>query len=271
MIPLDDVLTTVTTWCGDLHITSELPDDGREWVDVGALARPEPARQSVAAMLAADANGDRGVAGAFHGLYLAHAVAGPLAAAAIGLHAVWAFDGGPVYARVHPDGRWFDAVAIVGARTRCSGDAGLTTSDDVLAAAAAGLIVFLDPIFTQIATFTRYGLPGMWGHVADQIHHRALATGREPTDAWAAAARLTDHLAARVPLRTRPRLHSGTTSMVNGTCCLLYRTHTDPAGCDTGHCSVCPRLDRSAPLRNSKVGRSEPGISEQVQPEGAAP
>ncbi|WP_244933112.1 hypothetical protein [Micromonospora tulbaghiae] len=250
MIPLDDVLTTVTTWCGDLHITREPPDHGREWVDLGALAQPEPAQQSVAAMLAADACGDRGVAGAFHGLYLAHAVAGPLAAAAIGLHTVWTLDDGPVHARVHPDGRWFDAVAIVGAHHRCAAVKAPTTGDDVLAAAAAGLIAFLDPIFTQIAALTRYGRPGMWGHVADQIHHRALTTGEEPADAWAAAARLTDHLAARVPIRTRPRLSPGTTSMINGTCCLLYRTHPGPAGHKTGHCTSCPGLSNAATSRS---------------------
>ncbi|ROO60492.1 hypothetical protein EDC02_2377 [Micromonospora sp. Llam0] len=261
---LDQLLAAVTARCGDLQLSSAPPDpaNGREWVDLTGLGRVDAVQRSVDAMLATDACGDPGVAGAFHGLYLAHAVAGPIAAAVTAHSALWTLRDGPVDARVHPDGRWFDAIAVPGARLRHLGEPDLPADGDLLDAAADEITAFLAPVFAYVAALTRYGLPGLWGHVADQIHRRALAAGPEPATAWIAAGRLTDRLARRVPLRTRPRLDDTAVAasdilLINGTCCLLYRIHSDPfsGGDEAGHCTACPRLHR---WRRDRAGRPDP-------------
>ncbi|WP_326553901.1 hypothetical protein [Micromonospora sp. NBC_01813] len=261
---LDQLLGAVTARCGDLQLSSAPPDpaDGREWVDLTGLGRVDAVQRSIDAMLATDACGDPGVAGAFHGLYLAHAVAGPIAVAVTAHRALWTLRPGPVHARVHPDGRWFDALAVPRARLRRLGEPGLPADGELLDAAADEVAAFLAPIFRHVAARTRYGLPGLWGHVADQIHRRALAAGRDPVTAWSAAGRLSDNLASRVPLRTRPRLDPPVTAtngflLTNGTCCLLYRIHSEPydSGDEAGHCAACPRL-RWRPDSAGLPGRS---------------
>lgn len=100
-----------------------------------------------------------------------------------------------------------------------------------------------------------FGRRGLWGIVADELASAALwaarAGGADTIGAWRLAETAIDVVAEEHHwLRARPRPFTITTAQgtttfgVRGTCCLYYKTQSqppDPSG--DGYCTTCPFRD----------------------------
>src|SRR5689334_6209811 len=108
---------------------------------------------------------------------------------------------------------------------------------------AARTAATLTPLFDAVRTRAPFGLRNLWGLAADDITATVLwlaeLAGRDQHAAWARAQRLLDALSPYAPVRfprSRPfpagrRLHQ-----VRGTCCLYYRTRSEPGPPDENRC-----------------------------------
>lgn len=251
------------------------PPATSDWHEVSVLvADPGAVDALIQRLLDGDAAGHRDVAGS----YLASWLAGPVAQLVTG---AW-LDGGRVLhleldqvsVHFHADG-WVDGVVVT--------DAGLTVGANDAAARLAGVCVVdepeerrglvaeqiravASPIFAAVRARAPYGRSGMWGSLADGLTGGTLYSeqrrpgGGDAGRAWIEVDALIDELAGLVPeLRARPRRQlipwSGGTrhQSVRGTCCLYYKTCSDPDPCGDGYCSSCPhRPDESRAQRISR-------------------
>lgn len=229
------------------------------WQRVADLDQPALA-DLVARVRAGEAAGRLDVAGAYASAWLAEGLIGP-SAAALAVHGVaWRLAPARTAVRLHADG-WVDGIAIasavpvVGADHPAAGQAGVEvvagrgTLCDVLAGSVVGE---LDRLFGLLRPLVRFGLPGMWGGVADVVLSSAVwharRTGSDQEGAAAAADALLDALAAaQRRLRVRPTWHAidvdGTAEVLctKGTCCTYYKAYDgtpDPEG--DGYCGTCP-------------------------------
>jgi hypothetical protein len=251
------------------------------WHPLGDLLDDTAAVEAlIGTLVDGEAAGHRDVAGS----YLASWVAGPIVqlVAAAWLDAGWVLhlEHDQVWVRFHEDG-WVDGVALA--------DAALAVGADDPVAASTGVQVVGDPeerrrlvagqirsvaepIFDAVRALVPYGRSGMWGSLADGLAGTALHTeqrragGGDPAGTWAGVDALIDELVRQVPeLRARPRRQlipwSGGTrhQSVRGTCCLYYKTCTDPDPCGDGYCSSCPhRPDESRALRITRWLEDQP-------------
>jgi len=99
-----------------------------------------------------------------------------------------------------------------------------------------------------------FGLPGLWGAVADEITSITLwvgqLVGRPPGQLWIHAGRLVNALAPHAPVRmarARPfpvshRL-GGKWFRARGTCCLYYRSQRAQGPTEQRYCNSCPLRD----------------------------
>lgn len=118
--------------------------------------------------------------------------------------------------------------------------------------AADGLVATYGPVCEAVRARAPYGRRGMWGTLADHLAEVAVRRARERRraidSAWAAAAALTDDVAARQPrLRTRPRRETvvagpatGAAYVAKGTCCLIFKA-SGPAPAVPGPPHGAPR------------------------------
>lgn len=219
-------------------------------------------------VLAGPAGGRSEVCGSFCASWIAAAVAGSAALPLVLWRRTWPV--GLDRIALHADaGGWFDRISI-GGRLRVLPDDVAATRPGVDVGAdlpalrgrwAAETAAALGPLFRELARRLRFGLPGMWGSVADGVAGHTLwvgnAVGAGPDRVWAEVTALLDALAEAVPqIRVRPRRHLvpwsggvGHTS-VRGTCCLHYRTVETPDPDGDGYCSSCPlRTDASRERR----------------------
>ncbi|HEY8546970.1 MAG TPA: hypothetical protein VIL36_18050, partial [Acidimicrobiales bacterium] len=127
----------------------------------------------------------------------------------------------------------------------------VVTDDTGLAVAAAtSLHAVFAPLAAAVRARAPFGLPGMWGTLADHVAEGALAWARDhgepPEPAWRAADAVLDHLTAREPrLRVRPRPHPAGRGLYadKGTCCLIYKVHpaaTKAEQLAVAACTSCP-------------------------------
>lgn len=244
------------------------PSTTGEWHVLGdLLTAPGTIDALIEALLDGEAAGHRDVAGS----YLASWLAGPIARLAA---AAW-LDGGRVLhlehdqvsVHFHEDG-WVDGVVLADAGLKVGAHdyaAGLTGAHVVDALEQRRRLVadqirsVASQIFDAVRARVPYGRSGMWGSLADGLAGNILYSeqrrpgGGDPAGAWAEIDALLDELARQVPeLRARPRRQlipwSGGTRHhhVRGTCCLYYKTCSDPDPCGDGYCSTCPhRPDES--------------------------
>ncbi len=107
----------------------------------------------------------------------------------------------------------------------------------------------LAPLLSRVRARAPFGLPALWGNVADAVTSITLwigqLAGQDPCALWAFSQRLVEALAAHAPVRlARPRPFPVVDPMgeqwyqVRGTCCLSYRS-----ALGEGFCSTCPLRD----------------------------
>lgn len=242
-----------------------------EWHALGDLLEATSVEALIEALVDGETAGHYDVAGS----YLASWLAGPI----VWLVAAAWLDGGrvlhlelaQVLVRFHPDG-WVDGVAIadaelaVGAGDPAATSTGVQVVDDPeerRRLVADQIRSLAAPIFDAVRALVPYGRSGMWGSLADGLAGSALHTeqrrldGGDPVGAWTGVEGFLDELVRQVPeLRARPRRQlipwaGGIRHQsVRGTCCLYYKTCTDPDPCGDGYCSSCPhRPDESRAQR----------------------
>ncbi len=209
--------------------------------------------------LARTHDGQRDVAGAYLGSWLAGAlVAAPVSA--LVLERRMPHLGAGVWLHRHEEG-WFDGVAFASAQLLVLADDPEADHGDAVVVAdqstlveryAHALVERLTPLLEAVRRRAPYGLRGLWGAVADDVTGTVLATARRAgTDGWLAwdqAQTVLDDVAARQEhLRKRPTPFpvswSGgeTLYQVKGTCCLYYKTHDGPLDPDgESYCTTCP-------------------------------
>jgi hypothetical protein len=149
------------------------------------------------------------------------------------------------------------SAVVVLAGDPAAGQPGTTAVDDVAGlhdAAAATLHRVFAPLADAVRARAPFGLPGMWGTLADHVAEGALSWARDhgtgTADAWLVADAVVDGLARREPrLRARPRPHpvparQGVRVYADkGTCCLVYKAHpaaTKAEQLDVAACTSCP-------------------------------
>lgn len=212
--------------------------------------------------LVAEHDGQRDVAGAYLGSWLADAIAGAAVMLGVVERRVPDLDAG-LWLHRHPEG-WFDRVAFASARVHVlasdpAADHRHAIVHDsqygVWDALGAALSDALEPILVHIRHRSSYGLRGLWGGAADAVVGRALHAARlSGADGWAAwdqAQLILDAMALRQPqMRARPSPlpvpspRGETLFKVKGTCCLYYKTHDLPRDpCGEGYCTTCPLRD----------------------------
>ncbi len=102
-----------------------------------------------------------------------------------------------------------------------------------------------------------FGLPALWGAVADEVTSIALwvgqLSGREPAGVWAYTQQLLDALAPFAPVRmVRPRPFpvehpaGGRWFRARATCCLSYRSVLAEGPSAERFCSTCPLRDNES-------------------------
>lgn len=119
----------------------------------------------------------------------------------------------------------------------------------------------LEPLLAAVRARAPFGLPALWGNVADEVTSVALwvgqLAGRDPFELWTYAQELVEALAGHAPVRvTRPRpfpvAHPRGEQwfQVRGTCCLSYRSTQSEGPKQERYCSTCPLRDNDSRLRH---------------------
>lgn len=267
----------------DEYLIAEVgPPRGENWYDLDRVV-DDGYLDAWLNDLARAHDGQRDVAGAYLGSWLARTLVG-VPVAALVLERRMPHLGGGVWLHRHEDG-WFDRVAFASASVDVLADDPDTGRCDTVVfddpttlhdRYAEALVATLSPLLQAVRRRASYGLRGLWGAVADDIAGAALHAARQSgTDGWAAWSQadiVLDRLATRQEnMRKRPSpfpvTWSGGESLfqVKGTCCLYYKTHDGPLDPDgDSYCTTCPfRYDdnRLARLRC---------LLEHPQPEAAA-
>jgi hypothetical protein len=220
-------------------------------------------------VMAGPARGRHDAAGSLLAGWLSSAVVGAAGVALVLWQRTWVLDPASTWLRLHPDG-WADGIAVAAPVRVCPDDAAGGAVDvevvrDVAELSrrwAAEAASAMTPILGHLASRARFGLPGMWGGVADGVVGQAVwlaSRGGLPADpTWARASRLVEHLADVAPLPpARQRrvavpwsggLHHAS---VRSTCCLHYRTQDRPDPAGEGYCTSCPL--RTEPSRVTRL------------------
>lgn len=173
-----------------------------------------------------------------------------------------------VWVHLHGDG-WVDGVAFSGGSVVVTPSDQFATSSNVevrgdrelVDILAERIVAFASPAFAALRRRVAFGQIGMWGILVDGIFGgsmwRAQEQGEDASLAWGRITVLADAIEARVPrLRSRPRPQliawsgGSWTASVKGTCCLYYKTCSDPDPAGEGYCISCPfRTDESRATR----------------------
>lgn len=133
-------------------------------------------------------------------------------------------------------------------------DAQSIVVDDLTGWWAARTAATLTPLLAGVRARAPFGLPGLWGAVADEIASITLWIGqlvdRPPLQLWAHAQQLFDALAPHAPVQmARPRPlpveHpcGDKWFRARGTCCLFYRSKVAEGRAEERYCGSCPLRD----------------------------
>lgn len=232
-------------------------DDG--WVSVADLRDGDVLRSWFDELVEIETAGHRDVAASYVAGWLGSIVLeGPMHALRTELR-TWHARADSLLVHRHAEG-WIDGIAVLDDLVRVlpdDPDAGAPGTEIVADAAimrrdlATEAAELLTPMFELLRSWAPFGLAGMWGTTADEIAGTAVwaarRAGHDCDEAFRAAGELLDELATRAPrLRVRPTLvevpwSKGTASLARkGTCCLWYKTQTEPDPSGEGYCSSCP-------------------------------
>jgi hypothetical protein len=256
------------------HLTARFEDcavttrPGHDWLTAADLFGPDMLDVLISKVLAAEAGGYRDVTGSF----LASWLMSPMVqAAAEGLwrtRRVLPLEPETLWVHVHEDG-WVDGVAftagtvVVTPADELAGTAGVEVSEDhqLVGVLADRIVALASPAFAALRERVPFGQIGMWGTLVDGLAGgalwRAQEHGEDADVTWANVTDLGDAIAERVArLRSRPRRQliqwagGSWNASVRGTCCLYYKTCTEPDPNGEGYCTSCPfRTDESRALR----------------------